>query len=512
MIINHPCQLCSHCTMKFSAATLSLLLAPSATVLADNHASCTHGKLYLLDDTTSDVHVIDVSKGNLENLSVEGKVTLPESGAGGLVYYGPPGDPLVVQFRNTPQTGFDGWVRVIDTGFEPTCGDDDSITIEYEAPEVAGNAIMDDCYLPIHQVRHDNKVAIFCDGQNLEVDPTNTTIYIVDNTKIGTDAESAIQRKLVLPGAHHGVAIPVDDGHVMHSIASQGRIDRVPGSPGLPATFQVVNDAGEIIHELTDTSDPDLHCAGFHGSASVDNTFLLGCDEVHGGVLLVNYDPETETYESRAVEYPSGPEYDDLRVGSFAYHKSSPYAVGRFAQRNGNQTYLIALDYESTTIDESKILAMPEFVDPCGWMFEAGAGKHFLTYMPDGNLIVWKIEDGSFVKVMEQMVVPGVNNTCTGIAFTVGIEQAFVAIPENQTLIALDLHEVDNGEIEMFESQLPFTPTGMLVSGFSLEAACGGKGFPDDFCNTSAGSLSFSGGFFITVASVGMVIASLFAF
>ena len=27
---------------------------------------CTHGKLYVVDDSTSDVHVIDVSGGNLK--------------------------------------------------------------------------------------------------------------------------------------------------------------------------------------------------------------------------------------------------------------------------------------------------------------------------------------------------------------------------------------------------------------------------------------------------------------
>ena len=66
----------------------------------------------------------------------------------------------------------------------------------------------------------------------------NTTIHVVDVTKLGSTSESAIVHSIKLQGAHHGVAIPVDDGHVLHSLALDDRVNRVPNTTSLPTTFK----------------------------------------------------------------------------------------------------------------------------------------------------------------------------------------------------------------------------------------------------------------------------------
>ena len=67
--------------MKLSIAILLSLTGNVVTAESHDHDhgddDCTHGKLYVLDDASSNVHVIVVSKGKLEDLTVETTVALP---------------------------------------------------------------------------------------------------------------------------------------------------------------------------------------------------------------------------------------------------------------------------------------------------------------------------------------------------------------------------------------------------------------------------------------------------
>jgi hypothetical protein len=150
---------------------------------------CTHGKLYIMDDSTSNVYVVDVHDGLSDNMIIGTALTLPSEGSGGLTVYGPPADPLLVQYRGV-EPDFDGFVRVIDTGFS---FDDhgDHGHIEYTDASVYSNAIIEDCPRPIHEVRNGGRIAIFCDGAfDAAPEQKNTTIFIVDESKLGTDASS----------------------------------------------------------------------------------------------------------------------------------------------------------------------------------------------------------------------------------------------------------------------------------------------------------------------------------
>ena len=461
--------------MKFCALTslVSVLLAsPDKTMAAshDHEDECTHGKLYVVDNETALVHVFDISEGNLQNLTVETTIQLPTEGAGGLVYYGPPSDPLVVQYRGTEADGFDGFVRVINTGFSLD-NHGDHAHIEYSPPSIYDNANVDDCSRPIHQVRHDDKIAIFCDGAYDFEPPINTTIHVIDETKLGSTTESAVVHTLELEGSHHGVAIPVDDGHLMHSVPLPDRVNRVPDTSSTPTTFLVVDYEGKVLHELSDETNLATHCSGFHGSAAIENQFALGCDDDHGAIVLVNYNPATETYTSSAVTYPDDAKFENMRVGSFAYHYKQDHFVGSFGARGGTQYHLLAITPSSTAITDDNVLTLPGTLRQCAYEFEVGSGEHLLVFMPDGVLHVFKVEGGKFQAIMNKEIVPGMS-ACSEAAFVAGIQQAFVATPETRTMYAIDLEHVDEGEMEVYTSTLPFFPTGMTVSGFSLEAAC----------------------------------------
>ncbi|KAL3907112.1 MAG: hypothetical protein SGARI_003697 [Bacillariaceae sp.] len=108
----------------------------------------------------------------------------------------------------------------------------------------------------------------------------------------------------------------------------------------------------------------------------------------------------------------------------------------------------------------------------CAYQFEVGTGEHLLVLMPDGVLHVFEVADGVLTLVMSETIVEGMT-TCNEAAFVSGIGQAFVATPADNTLYAIDLSHIEEGEMEVVTTTLPFTPTAMTVSGFELEHACG---------------------------------------
>jgi hypothetical protein len=282
----------------------------------------------------------------------------------------------------------------------------------------------------------------------------------------------------------------VDDGHLLHSLASPARILRDPNVSSLPDTFQVVNMEGIVLHEMTDTSNRNTHCSGFHGSAFYENKFYLACDDVHGGIVVVDYDPSTETYTSQAVTYPAS--FEGFRVGSFAYHKKAPAVVGSFAAQGGTEFHLLGLSLGATSFEEKNILTLPGELRQCGYMYEVGSGEHLLVFMPDGVLHVFKVSNaGSFTTVMSKEIVPGLT-ACSEAAFVAGIGQAFVATPETKTLYAIDLTHVEDKEMDVYTTSLPFFPSGMTVSGFSVEAACELHSYGDEHGGSSPNGTSAS--------------------
>ena len=108
----------------------------------------------------------------------------------------------------------------------------------------------------------------------------------------------------------------------------------------------------------------------------------------------------------------------------------------------------------------------------CAYQYEVGMGELFLVFLPNGYLHIFEIENGAFTQIVEQEIVPGMT-TCDEAAFVAGIGQAFVATPATKTMYAIDLsHAEDGGHVDVYKTTLPFTPTGMMVSGFSKDATC----------------------------------------
>jgi len=454
--------------MTFSSSLLAAVISLAATrrTGALEH-ECTHGKLYMVDDVTSNLFVVDVSTG-LDDLSVEETtLALPSTGAGQLVLQSSlSGKDFAVIYRGNIDMSYqDGFVNFVDTGVK-TVDHGDHFDVEYGSPSLISNAAIN-CARPIHFVSHDEKIAIFCDGDYEGTPQVNSTVWVLDEALFGTNTDSAVIYTESLQGSHHGVAIPVDDNHLLYSLATEERVNR--GDNGtdyaLPGTFQVVNYQGQVLHSITDTTDQDKSCKGFHGSSAIDNTFALACDDEHGGILIVDYEEPSSAYSSRALLYPEN--FEDHRTGSFIEHPDADVVVGNFA--SSENFYLLAFAETDTVLGEGNLLPLP--ARQCDFAFELGAGMVVLALLPTGMLHAFEFHDGEWEELATVQVVPDMTD-CSDAVFAPGVGQAFVASKSKQTLFAVDLDHVHEGEMEVTSLELPFVATDLLVAGTTDNAIC----------------------------------------
>jgi hypothetical protein len=373
--------------------------------------------------------------------------------------------------------------------------------IEYTNPSMIDNAAFD-CARAIHYVTHDSKIGIFCDGAITDTALVNSTVWVIDEALFGDPTQSAVVYSETLQSSHHGVAIPVDDNHLLYSLATP---DRLAGnssrSYSLPHTFQVVDYEGNVLHSITDTTDKDNSCSGFHGSWGKDNTFALACDDDHGGILVVNYDQSTATYESRSVTYPSN--FPDHRTGSFAEHHKAPLAVGNFAATQ--QAHLVrfdpALDTGDISITSDNVLTLGT-ESQCSYQFEQSEGQLLMVLMPDGTLKVYEVEP-DWKLLVEEKIVPDMEN-CADVHFVPGYGQVFILTGWNNKVYSIDLAHImiqegeEGGELEVTESNLDFRPYSAIVAGVTEESMCrlseidhedGGSGAPHHDARAIAGTL-----------------------
>jgi hypothetical protein len=470
--------------MKFLHHTVSLLtvLTPNLFTFAvgsgdhGDEAECTHGKLYITSRNNTNVYVYDLNK-SLQSLFNENTVTLPSTSTNEIFLEGLADSMFVMAvYRGTSNVGYtNGVVNWISTGFYQL-DHGDHYHIVYNAPTVDAKSKIA-CARPIHTADNDGKFALFCDG-SFEYEPqVNTTIWVLDEAKLGTGVNAVIHNKTLL-GSHHGIAIPVDDDHIMYSLATTDRVNRNPNvsfaNPwaSTPWTFQVTNYNGNVLHSIGDTMNKDMYCTEYHGSAHKGNMFAFACDgSIHGGMLIVTYLPATETYTSRALFYPPG--FGNYRSDTLISHELSPYIIGNFANYVSTN-YLFAFEMTDTgSLTNSSLLQLP--MRHCAFEFEKSDGDHVLLFMPDGSLSAYTFDKvSSWKSVAKVTVVPGMT-TCSQAAFVPGHVQAFVLHYSTSTVYAIDLEDVATGMMTIVTTSLPYTPLSGVVAGAPELYSCGLK-------------------------------------
>lgn len=452
--------------MKFSLpALIAACLSPAAVVKAAGEDECTHGRLFVSSADTSEVRVFDLDSQGKPSLVTSVPVPLADQPEIRLNTDSKK-DVVAAIYRGQQSNLFrDGSVSWIHAGISAHSMDG-RMHVDKVAPSMLTEANFE-CACPIHFVQHDEKIAIFCDGAVTETDLESSTIWVLDEDRL-TSGDSAIIYSQTLEGSHHGIVIPVDDEHVLHSLTLPERKAKtdITRATFLPSTFQVVNYQDEILHAINGTSSPDTSCPEFHGNWGVDNTFALACDDAnHDGVLMIDYDPTTGQYTSRGVGYPS--EYPDHRTRFFAEHHKCPKIVGDF--RGETQYYLMAFDPEDNAIPNEGVLPVGNALQ-CGYLFEESEGQLMMVLTPDGVFSVYEV-DPEWKLLASTTVIPTLA-TCEGVHLVSGYAQAFVLFADEKKVYSINLSNVQEDKLEVSEMDLGFTPFFGIVSGVPAEAAC----------------------------------------
>jgi hypothetical protein len=203
-----------------------------------------------------------------------------------------------------------------------------------------------------------------------------------------------------------------------------------------------------------------MYCSGYHGSIAKGNVFAFACDGNHGGILIVNYNPVSKAYTSRALSYPPG--FSGHRSGTLYSHDKSPCVIGNFAL--GPANYLLAFELTDTGAMTNSSL-LPLSARQCGFEFEKSDGEYVLNFMPNGTLSAFTYDKVSSWKLVAQTVVVPNMTACTQAAFVPGHLQAFVMHYASRTLYAITLDKVMNGVMVVTTTTLPYMPLSGVVAG-----------------------------------------------
>jgi hypothetical protein len=162
---------------------------------------------------------------------------------------------------------------------------------------------------------------------------------------------------------------------------------------------------------------------------------------------MVIFDDDKGGYVSKAISYPSS--HAGHRALAIEEHPRSLYMVGDLtkfdiATKSSSSIHLFAFQKNDTSLDESRVLALPTEQYPCAFSFEKKKGQILLVFFADGSLSAYKFESSwmmlSTVQVVENM------SSCDNATFASGYEQAFVLTHESAKLYGIDLEEVYEGK------------------------------------------------------------------
>ena len=289
---------------------------------------------------------------------------------------------------------------------------------------------------PGHLVVHDGTAAAFFDGDGVvkSFDPS------------ALDATAAISTDdLTLPDAHHGVAVPREDGSVVLT----------EGTEESRSTVLIQDADGE---EIARTDD----CPGVHGEAvAASSVITLGCEN---GIVVIDGD----TIEHIAADMGYA------RIGNQAGSKASSVVLGDYkTDPDAEQENPTQVSLTDTASGEIQVVDLP-----ASYAFRSlgrGPEGEAMVLGDDGTLRVIDPESGDItaeVPVTKAWDEPA-DWQQPMPSLTVSDDLAFVSDPEAQRISIVDLTKTEDGaEAVVTSYELPQVPNEVAVaSGAVAEGA-----------------------------------------
>ncbi|WP_227396057.1 hypothetical protein [Jeotgalibacillus aurantiacus] len=213
-----------------------------------------------------------------------------------------------------------GSVKLLDSGVWSEAHGDHAHDY-VEAPSLSTFELIGD--EPTHFVNHGGYSAIFYDGSG--------EVQVFDETAFTTENElTPVTTIQVAP--HHGVAVPLPDGHVLASYTPEDN------PQPLPEGVALFDAAGEEVERFAG-------CPGLHGEASGGSgdteTIAFGCE----GQLLIY-----SVTEQEAIEIPLPDQ--NARVGTLKGLDNADYIVGNYSSEENPElnTHISILDLNERSV------------------------------------------------------------------------------------------------------------------------------------------------------------------
>lgn len=318
-----------------------------------------------------------------------------------------------------------------------------------------------------HYVTHDAKIGIFCNGFSSGTIESDASLIIIDEMLLSNDSNSAAAFvSIFIDDSHNGVAIPVGNNHVLHSIPPSD-------ATGLPDSFQIVDYDNSVVATIDDTTSPDTSCVGFQDVSSMNaNQFAFACDS---DILFVDYDDAASLYVARSLTYPTG--HDAYRTTSFG--RAGENLLGDFSTTNSGSSinstdtsyYVMAFQHDDKELLERNLFDIGT-VQQCSYGYEKSKNELVLVILPSGLLLVLDYHNNVWSKLTELQVFDSAS--CDDILFEVGYGYAYVVQKSTNTIYDVDLSNAfDTGVVEVVSAMtLSYTPYDMEVSGVPNDMAC----------------------------------------
>lgn len=229
---------------------------------------------------------------------------------------------------------------------------------------------------------------------------------------------------------------------------------------------------------MSDITNPDRRCLGYHGSAAWTDYSLYGCGEnpVDGGVLLVKFNATTKTFSSRKIAYPS----DGDRTSTVETHSSNPYFLGNYGRSSTGYKSLIAIHHQAASLSISNVISFDSIV--CAFGFERKLGFVYYVQLADGTV---RIMNSTTHIQIQSIQLPGNASCGTGVAspakVAVGDMTLAVAVPATNGSSGYDVYIYSLVDFTFRTNSVAGVVRGMTIFGLYEHF----DDFPAQQCNLS---------------------------
>jgi hypothetical protein len=330
--------------------------------------TCTFGRLFVNDQASSKIAVVDLDSGAKVSEFNPPDVTVKSPA----LYASSDSSTVFVNYRA------DGTIRMITSGVSWESHGDHNDVIK-QNPKLLSAQVKGD--MPTHFTSGHKQTIIFFDGQR----SSNSSVIGFDDKQLASSLTTTFQFGPM--DAQHGNAGPLANNLYFVSQPNPGYKNPSSSNDSLSVGFLIVNTEGGIKYNMNVAGEEGRSCPSYHGHAEYGEYNVFGCAK---GILVLRHDTKSDSFESYLLKYHD----TGRRTGTFFSQENQQIIIG--AHTSTSQYALIRLQVVggSRSYDANRdVLDFPSNARPCTSDFERASGAVFVTLLTNGTVMVYDVRE-----------------------------------------------------------------------------------------------------------------------